>query len=273
MDKPPHISSASKPSLEVLGRADSIAGSDTYLVEDTVATVQLHDGVRIPFTIEQADGIFGLLLLSFLFFAHIYNGGFSFLKENLGLLFSFDKGQRLYSQTTAKEVIYSYFLIFQSVVLVSVCAYDIFIDYYPAENGMQNPLLVILMFMIVISLFIGAKNLLYRIVGYIFDEEKQIAIWRRTHTTLIEVLGILYFIPTLFLLYANVYSLGIIIFMFILFVLVQITLFYQIIIFFIREKFNFLYWIAYLCTFEILPYIFMAKGLKYLYRIDVLNII
>ena len=57
----------------------------------------------------------------------------------------------------------------------------------------------------------------------------------------------------------------------ILFLIVQITLFYQIIVFFIGQKFNFLYLIAYLCTFEILPYVYLAIGLIQLYRTDVFN--
>src|SRR5690606_2489510 len=105
----------------------------------------------------------------------------------------------------------------------------------------------------------------------IFDEQKRMGVWRRTYIIGIEILGMLYFIPTLLLIYSNYYHLQIIIFMLILFLIVQLILFYQIIVFFIREKFNFLYLIAYLCTFEILPYIFLMIGLVYLYRIDVFN--
>jgi len=232
-----------------------------------------HEGVRMPFTIEQADSVFGLLLLCFLFFAHIFNGGFTFLKENLGLLFSFEKSQRMHHQITARETLYNYFLVFQAIVLISICVYDVFVEYDPLHVGFRSPLVTIISFIILIALFYGVKDTTYKLLGYIFDTKKQIAIWRQTQAIAIEVLGILYFIPTLLILYGGYYSFQIIVFMAILFLLVQITLFYQIIIFFIGEKFNFLYLIAYLCTFEILPYIFLFIGLVYLYRIDVFNTI
>lgn len=233
-----------------------------------------HEGVRMPFTIEQTDGVFGLLLICFLFFTHIYNGGVNFLTENIKLLFSF-KGERRssYRQITARETLYSYFLIFQSVALISICLYDVLVAFYPLEQSSLTPLFTILMFMVLIALFLGVKDSIYRLLGYIFDTRRQMLVWRQKSVIAIEVLGILYFIPTLLLLYANVYSLQILVFMVLLFLIVQITLFYQIIIFFIEEKFNFLYLIAYLCTFEILPYIFLFIGMVYLYRIDVLNIL
>ena len=230
-----------------------------------------HEGMHIPFHMEQADGVFGLLLVCILFFAHVYNGGIAFLKENVSLLFSFDRGPKIHRQTTAREYLYSYFLIFQTVVLVSICIYNIFIEFDSRSEAVQRPFISILSYIVLIGLFLGVKDVIYLTLGYVFDEQKRMGVWRRTYIIGIEILGMLYFIPTLLLIYANYYHLQIIVFMLILFLIVQLILFYQIIIFFIREKFNFLYLIAYLCTFEILPYIFLMIGLVYLYRIDVFN--
>ncbi len=245
--------------------------ADLYKAETVEVDKSRHEGNRMPFTIEQTDGVFGLLLLCFLFFTHIYNGGYTFLKENISLLFTFDKKERIHRQTTSKEALYSYFLVFQAVVLMAIAIYDIFIETNSSVDGVRRPFVTILLFMVLIGLFFGIKDFIYRILGYVFDQGKQMAIWRRICVIAIEILGILYFIPTLLLVYSQYYHWQIIIFMIILFLFVQILLFYQIIIFFIREKFNFLYLIAYLCTFEILPYIFLLVGLAYLYRIDVFN--
>lgn len=250
---------------------------DTIKIDTIHAVKILHpeqpryEGIHLPSTIGQTDSVFGLLLLSFLFFAHIYSGGFTMLKENVRLLFSSDKTPRVHRQITANETLYSFFLIFQAIVFMSVCIYDAFVEYDSLLIGYRHPLPTILAFIIFIALFFGAKNLLYIILGYIFDRRREVAVWQRTLAVSVEILGILYFIPTLLLLYTGVYGFQIIIFMIILFLLVQITLFYQIIIFFVGEKFNFLYLIAYLCTFEILPFVYLFIGLVYLYRIDVFN--
>ena len=232
-----------------------------------------REGVPHSFEIEQSDSVFGLLLLCFVLFAHIYKGGVSFLKRNISILFSSDNNKRIPRQTTAREIIYGYFLIFQTSVLTSVCVYDIFIQSEALLGKNETPLITIALFILFIGLFLGIKDCIYIMFGYIFDMNKLMNKLRRTYIIGIEMLGILYFIPILFLIYADYYHLQIVIFMLILFLIVQIILFYQIIAFFIREKFNFLYLIAYLCTFEILPYIFLIIGLAYLYRIDVFNIL
>ncbi|MFV0332105.1 MAG: DUF4271 domain-containing protein [Dysgonomonas sp.] len=232
-----------------------------------------YQGKPLPFNLEQTDGIFCLLLICVLFFAYIYRGGISFLKENLTFLFSPQKASRTYGLAAVKEMVYSYFLVFQFVVLVSVCVYDVIIEYETPGYSNGRPLTTILSYIVLIALFLGVKDMIYKIIGYIFDFQKTISLWRRTYMVSVEILGILYFIPTLLLIYSSYYHTQILVFMLILFLLVQIILFYQIIVFFINQKFNFLYLIAYLCTFEILPYIFLSTGLIYLYRTDVFNIL
>jgi len=252
------------------GEMANVAKQFAYTAQESKADASRHYGKALPFNMEQTDGIFVLLLLCFLFFAHIYNGGISFLRENTALLFSSDKGKLIHKQTTTKEILYSYFLLFQAVVLISICLYDVFVEYTAAES-LPNPFFTIVAFILLIGLFLGVKDVVYKIIGYIFDQQKLMNTWRRVSVVSFEVLGVLYFIPTLLLIYSNFYHSEILLFMLVLFLIVQITLFYQIIIFFVNQKFNFLYLIAYLCTFEILPYIFLSTGLIYLYRTDVLT--
>jgi hypothetical protein len=243
-----------------------------YTIKDSSTDASRHSGSKLPFSMENTDGIFVLLLFCFIFFAHIYNGGISFLKENLSLLFLSEKEKRIFKQTTVKEIFYGYFLVFQAIVLVAICVYDMFVEYGSSEI-VYAPFPTVITFILVIGLFWGAKDFIYKIIGYIFDQQKLMRTWRKVSVVGIEILGILYFIPTLLLIYSDYYHTEILVFMLLMFLVVQITLFYQIIIFFVNQKFNFLYLIAYLCTFEILPYIFLSTGLIYIYRTDRFNIL
>lgn len=246
---------------------------DSLAVNKNIHEIR-HEGEQKVFSLEQTDSVFGLLLLCFLLFAHIYNGGITFLKENMMLLFSPKKMQRVHRQTTTSELLYSYFLIFQAVVLVSISIYDVFLENNSfLEVEAKNPIHVILSFIILIALFLGGKVLIYKIIGFIFDRPKELFVLKRAYLISFETLGLLYFIPTLLLLYTASLNFQVVIFMVVLFLIVHAALFFQIIIFFINEKFNFLYLIAYLCTFEILPYIFLYLGLVYLYKIDIFNIL
>ena len=245
-----------------------ILNASTSKEDESIAR---FEGKPLPFNLEQTDGIFCLLLVCLLLFAYIYKGGISFLKENMSFMFSPQKASRTYGMATAKEMVYSYFLVFQFVVLASVCIYDVIIEYETPGYSNSRPLTTILSYIVFIALFLGVKDMIYKIIGYVFDFQKTINLWRRAYMVSVEILGILYFIPTLLLIYSSYYHTQILVFMLILFLLVQIILFYQIIVFFINQKFNFLYLIAYLCSFEILPYIFLSTGLVYLYRTDVFN--
>ncbi len=241
-----------------------------YTQKDSKIDTSRHYGSKLPFSMESIDGIFVLILFCFLCFTHIYNGGISFLKENLSLLFRSEKEKRIHKQTTVKDMLYGYFLLFQAIILVAICVYDVFVE-YDSSVIVHTPFFTIITFILTIGLFLGVKDFIYKSIGYVFDQQNLMRSWRRVSVVSIEILGVLYFIPTLLLIYSNYYHLEILVFMLLLFLIVQITLFYQIIIFFVNQKFNFLYLIAYLCTFEILPYIFLSTGLIYLYRTDIFN--
>lgn len=231
-----------------------------------------HEGISLPFNLEQADGVFVLLLLCFFLFSCIYKETFVFFKENIAHIFMLQKGQEGYvGETTVKDVWYSNFLIFQTTVLISISIYSYFM-----ENGMpvQNmtPLPTILSFIVLVLLFVAIKVLFYRLIGYVFNIEKGMKRWIDIYFTTFELLGIIYFIPTLFLIYSTHWHPFIIGFMAIVFIFTQILLFYRITIFFLKEKFNYLFLIVYLCSVEVIPYLFLIAGFIYLYEIDIFNI-
>lgn len=229
-----------------------------------------HDGRPLPFVLEQTDGIFALLLICFLVFSHI--GGLGFLRNNMSHLFSYEKSLRIQREANIKEVLFSYFLILQTVILVSICLYDIFLEYQPSPD-IGSPLISILSFVVVIGVFLILKSVLYQFIGYVFDLKGIARLWVRSYFVIIQILGIFYFIPTLLLVYGGYWHTQIFIFMAILFIIAQIVLFCRIIIFFIREKFNFLFLIVYLCSVEIIPYLFLGGTLFFIYKKDILNIL
>lgn len=230
-----------------------------------------HDGVLLPFSLERTDYVFGLLILCLIFFAHI--GGLGFLKDNFGILTSLRKSEKIHKDTNIKETIFTYFLVLQTVVLISIVLYNELVELYPYLSKGTSPMKCILLFVVVIALFILVKLLFYRIVGYIFDIKEITKIWSKTFITISELLGILFFIPTVLLIYSNYLHLQIATLMLILLIFAQIILFYKIAVFFIREKFNFLFLIVYLCSSEIIPYLFLAGALIFIYSTDIFLVI
>lgn len=235
-------------------------------------SVEGHDGVKKAFTLENEDGVLILLLVCFLFFTRIYKGGITFFKENTRLLFSNRENLSLYSETTIREFWFNFILLFQNVLLTSIILFDLFLesDKYPLP---KDSFVTILVFMTVLALFISAKLIFYRFVGYIFNIKEYMKIWIRTYIIVLEMMGMIAFIPTLIMVYSQSFHYILLFFFIVLFFVSRLILFYRIITFFLRQHVNFLFLIVYLCTVEIIPYIILYQVLIYLYKVDLISLL
>lgn len=231
-----------------------------------------HTGVTKVFSLEQDDGVFALLLICFLFFSRIYSGSFSFFRENIRILFSNRDDIRLFSETTITDFWFNFILVFQSVLLSSIILFDIFLESDQYTKPFHS-FWTIVLFMVVISLFLGGKYLFYWIIGYLFNVRHKIHIWLRAYLFVTEMMGIIAFIPVLLLVYSQNYHSFLVIFFIVLFVISRLILFYKVITFFLQENINLLFLIAYLCSVEIIPYILLSQILIFLYKIDITNLL
>lgn len=232
----------------------------------------LHEGIPLPFNLDHTNGTFLLILVCLLLMAFIYKGNFEALKTNLTAFVSFQRSKRIETDYTIKNVWHSCYLIVQLTLLASISIYCIFAD-YDTRSVEYHPLRTIALFAGCIFLFMLLKFILYKVIGFVYDVSDQMSLLRHWQLVIVEVLGIIYFIPTLLLLYADSLHTEIAIFMIILFILVQLILFCRLIVYFVREKLNFLFLIAYLCSVEIIPYIILAAGLLTLYKTDELTVL
>lgn len=231
-----------------------------------------HEGKNLPYSLAQSDGVFLFFFLCFMMFAHILKGNFVFLKENVMVALSLRQKHDDSYETTSREVGFSIFLLVQAVVLISFCIYDTFSEYMQTENSTQ-PLLIIVSFILLILVFFALKFAFYKVFGYIFELKYLTDVLVQTNLDIFKTLGILFYIPVLFLIYLEYWHIYIICFMLLLFALSLILFFVRIINYFVKEKFNFLFLIAYLCSVEIIPYLFLGFGLVYLYKTDLFSAI
>lgn len=226
-----------------------------------------HEGIRNSFRLDSEDGVLLLLLLCFLCFARIYKGGFSFFKENINLMFSSRQNANMFSETTATEFWINFILIFQTTLLASIVVFDFLLE--SGKYGIQeHSFIAIILFMLVISAFLLLKYVFYRFLGYLFDIKEYVRIWLRSYMIILEMLGVIAFIPTLMLVYAQSLHSELLIFFFGLFLLGKLILFYRLIVFFLRQHVNFLFLIVYLCNVEIIPNLILYQVLVYLYQVD-----
>lgn len=231
-----------------------------------------HVGNNKLFTLEQDDGVFALLLICFFCITRIYKDSSSFFRENIKLLFSSRESINLFSETTIKEFWFNFILIFQTILLCAIILFDYFLI---SDSNVipHHSFYTICLFIVVISSFLGLKYLLYRLIGWIFDIQSKMEVWLRTYTIVLEMVGVVAFIPTLILIYSLTLQLPVIIFFICLFLISRIILFYRATVFFLQSSVNILYLITYLCSVEIIPYIFLFYLLEYLYKIDLTSLL
>lgn len=244
-------------------------------LNNTSLTVQVsngHEGIKRPFTLEGDDGIFALLLVCFVFFTRIFKGGFTFFKENIGLLFSSRKNLNLFSETTTTEFWFNFILVFQTILLISIILFDSFLESISYDEY-RNSFVTVLLFTFTITVFLTIKYLFYKLMGYLFEIQVEIKAWLRSYMIVLEMLGIIAFIPALMLVYSQSFHQYLLFFFFILFFVSRLILFYRIITFFFKRHVNLLFLITYLCGVEIIPYILLYQVLVYLYKVDIVGLL
>ena len=232
-----------------------------------------HVGVQRFYSIERVDTVFVFLLLCFMLLVRIYRKGSSFFKENMQLLFSSRDNVNFFNESTVSEFWYNLLLNFQTIFLSAIVVFIYLFESDPGTFSGNQMSATIFSFVLLITLFVAGKCLFYKIIGFLFDIQSFVSIWIRTYTAVIEMLGILAFIPVLLLVYFDYYHSALFIIFFLLFILSRLIIIYRLGCFFLAKGVNFLYLIAYLCSVEIIPYILLYNGLVYLYRIDIINIL
>lgn len=259
----------------------SHAGPFFYLGNDTTAqSIQTaspkevrHEGIKRFSLIEDSDGIFLLLLFCFALFVHVFRRGMSFFKENARMVFSVRHSSNLFNQATITEVWFDSLLMFQTMLIYSIVLFVYFFENDDSGGYTGSVFLSVISFVLLFIGFNLIKYLVHRFIAYLFDVKQIFEVWVRGYIVVVEMLGLISFVPLLLLIYFDYYHNVLFLVFLLLFLISRLIIIYRSVIFFLEKGVNFLYLIAYLCTVEIIPYILLYNGLSYLYKIEVTSIL
>lgn len=256
-------------SLDSTSNSQNNTKKTETVVEDIKAG---NHGIKTHFAIEQQDGVFALLLVCFFFFSYILKDGITFFKESSRFLFSERKQGNSLRETTITVFWYNVILLFQSILISAIIIFNLFLEKYDFPEP-AHYFTTIVLIILAIYIFVWFKVLCHKLWGYIYDIQAEIASIIRSDLLLLQLFGIIAFIPTLMLVYSNNFHDNIFVFLFILFIITRLIVIYRSIVNFLHKKVNFLFLIIYLCTIEIIPYFFLYKGLILLYKLDITGIL
>lgn len=263
-----------------LYQADEFTYQDT--LESVVAEAEQKDmnlfvsyaarrGEELPVMLSNSSGLFGVMLVCFLLLAMSFREIIAFIKENSLLMLS-SKGEKAHDKVvTTKERFNIYLLVFACVLVLSISFYTALDKTYHLPKDYPQLLATIGLFVVALSTFLLIKISANKLIGYVFEVEDTTDIWSFSYLMLLGVLGGACFIPVLLLIYSKVEFDIIIAFVVILFLIVQLSVMIRVIMYFRSQKFSLLFLISYLCTVEIIPYLFLGIGMVYLYKVDIFN--
>ena len=208
--------------------------------------------------------LFGLLVL----FALVFRSNYRLFAKMVRDVFFVKERLSLFDTVAGNEFVFKNFMTIQALFLCSLFAFSIGEQY----EGLYLPdiklnLFSIAVLFILILLFYFFKQLIYYMFGNIFAGADKYRFWRTNYDAITGFWGILLYFPVFWILLVGIYvEISVILFVF-LYILYRFFVIYKTIRIFNVKRSGFLYIFLYLCGQEILPLIFIYKGMIYLYNI------
>ncbi|MDR0430011.1 MAG: DUF4271 domain-containing protein [Tannerellaceae bacterium] len=213
------------------------------------------------------DVIFSLLLALLIIFALVYRSNHRLFAKMMRDVFFIKERTSLFETVAGNEFVFRNFMILQTLFLASLSLYAIaracrFIDY---DDVVANLSIIGIIFTITI-LFYLFRRFFYALVGLIFADQEKYKFWKTNYYALTGFWGVLLYIPVFWLFFVGKYILAPVFLYFLLYFLYRFWLICKTIRIFHIQGVGFLYIFLYLCGQEILPVIFLYKGIVYLYN-------
>lgn len=253
--------------------------SDYFLYEESPALEHMHNiepislngykGEPIPHELHNSSGILLLFFIAFIFFSFSFRKGIEIMLTNK--LAFFEDSSFVRKQLTMAEVFKSNALVGVGIFSLAIVIFETLDDVFKATSTLDVTFPIVLLIMLTLFLFIGLKLSMNRLLGWMFDVESMANVWNELFLMSFRLFSVLIFIPTLVLVFTHAFHHVIIISIYTLLALLLLVHSARIIFYFIRQSYDYLYMFMYFCAMEIIPYIFLAFSLVFVYEINIFN--
>ncbi|MDO5665028.1 MAG: DUF4271 domain-containing protein [Bacteroidia bacterium] len=240
----------------------------TAVTTSSEQMMQGFSGDLMPFSQTIQSVFFLMFIFCFVVLAFWFTKEGPMLAANFKNIFS--GGMR--SRTIFKEEITvsgiwsEIFFIFQAILIFTIVAFTFSWDIGISDLSMKNLLLAFLVTYFGILFFITLKYLVYRIIDYIFVEWG-IGEWTEKYFRVVELSGILVFIPAMFYMFVPEYKRIALFSLIIIFFIITLVVFWNLLNIFAKNRIGLLNYFLYLCAIEIVPFFLLYKGVVSLVNI------
>lgn len=231
-------------------------------------------GVPLPFSPWVNSLFFLLFLFSFIVFAFIFRKEGAALRGNFTGLFSpaTPVGPIHKSQVTKMEVWGEFYLLHQTLLIISIILFSrLWSDGLSLFSTTVQSLCFVVIFLALV-LLVYLKIMGYRLIGTFFLQN-EMKNWSIYYSRIMEILGIVFFLPAVFYIYLHEVRNIMLILLVILFFISRVVIYMKLLNIFVKNKISPFYFFVYLCGTEIAPYLLLYKGVLFALTIAGDNII
>ena len=218
-----------------------------------------------PFIQQNGSTLFLVFAFLFVITSFIFSNRGRELFTNLGNTFSLgNRNKDLFNeQITTSDFWGNAFFIFQTIVLYSILVFVLTLQHSNLFlQGFENMYLFV-QIMGALFFFMLLRCIVYWIFGKVLLDIKTNDILN-TYLWVIYISGILSFVPLFLYIYIPEVRIFALIVIFVIFIVGRITVFVKTYSLFVKSHIGILYFFAYLCGVEIMPYFIVYKAISFI---------
>ncbi|MDR1201013.1 MAG: DUF4271 domain-containing protein [Tannerellaceae bacterium] len=214
------------------------------------------------------DVIFSLLIALLIMFALVYRSNYRLFSKMIRDVFYIKERLSLFETVGGNEFIFRNFMIFQSLFLSALFIFAVGYVYrfFDFSDVRSNLLLISIIFLCVV-LYYYFRQFFYGLIGFVFTDPEKYRFWKTNYYAITGFWGVLLYIPVCWLVFIGKYIEIPLALFIVWYILYRFWLIYKSIRIFHVRNTGFVYIFLYLCAQEILPLLFIYKGLVYLYNV------
>lgn len=228
-------------------------------------------GEPIPYQLRNDFAVTGIVFLCFFLAVYALKNGKKYLYQHIKSFFRHKERAGLFDDTSNFNIRYTLSLGGISCISAGLFVYDFFSKTDPFLFQIVSHYAILFIYIFCVLLTVTGKALLYQFINWIFFDKEKNKAWISAYFDLLSGISLVLFPLSLLVVYFNLdfhFSKTFVLTAVISF---KILLFYKCIRNFFNHFHGILHLILYFCTLEIIPLLFLWKGLIYINNILILK--
>lgn len=228
-------------------------------------------GEPIPYQLRNDFAVTGIVFLCFFLAVYALKNGKKYLYQHIKSFFRHKERAGLFDDTSNFNIRYTLNLGSISCISAGLFVYDFFSKTEPFLFQIVSHYVILFIYIFCVLLTVTGKALLYQFINWVFFDKERNKAWISAYFDLLSGISLVLFPLSLLVVYFNLdfhFSKTFVLTAVISF---KILLFYKCIRNFFNHFHGILHLILYFCTLEIIPLLFLWKGLIYINNILILK--